>query len=200
MGKEKLLRFGVFLPVIKTNCITFIYLFVYLFLCTFVKAHVWISKSSLIKLVLFVCHVGSRDQTRVTKLGSKYLYPSSHLDSSSFCNFKSQKTILGDLQISTTTKQQAHCGIHSKAMFSSYRTQTYPLLLTVLEPELGLLIQDEYCFSEWKLRQNYPLEERYRESYELTARGSHDEALKLENVERAPCIAWQKSWRDSSLL
>jgi hypothetical protein len=46
--------------------------------------------------------------------------------------------------------------------------------------------KDEYWFSEWKLRLNYPLEELYRESYELTTRDSHDESLKWENIKRRP--------------
>lgn len=49
---------------------------IYLFFC--VCTYVWRSETNLCKSVLF-CHLGSKDQTQIFRLGSKCLYRISHL-------------------------------------------------------------------------------------------------------------------------
>lgn len=154
-------RCAIFHSVIKTNFITFIYW------CVLKSRHMCGAQGTTCwKLVLPFYHVGSRDQTLVTKLESEFLFPVSCLASPSFCNFKSHKSRLRDIKISTTMKTTAKGRIQktktiplwhfvevnlvsamgkcsgpckdSEAVFSYCRTQTYPPLLSMLETKLAL--------------------------------------------------------------
>lgn len=52
---------------------------IYVDCCVHATSHVWKSEGNFGESVLYLHHMGSRDQTQVVWHGSRYLYPLSHL-------------------------------------------------------------------------------------------------------------------------